>query len=61
MHNYYAKLMAVCRVENLNNLKTNTHPKSNRIYIKDANAKSMNCKADKIASHHAYCKILLSL
>lgn len=53
--------MAVCRVENLNNLKTNTHPKSNRIYIKDANAKSMNCKADKIASHHAYCKILLSL
>lgn len=61
MHNHHAKLIAICEVRNLDNLETNTRPKDNRTYIKDPNAKSINCKADKIASYYAYCKTLLLL
>lgn len=51
----------MCRVEKLDNLKTNTRPKSNKIYIKNANTESINCKADGIVSYCAYCKTLVFL
>lgn len=53
--------MVVCRVGNLNNLEINMHSKDNKIYIKNVNAKFINCKADKIASYCAYYEILLLL
>lgn len=59
MHNYYIKLMAVCRVRNLDNLKTNIYLRSNKIYTKNVNTKFINCKANRIASNCTYYKTLL--
>lgn len=59
MYSDHARLMAVYRVKNLNNLETNMRLKDNKMYKKDANAKFMNCKVEKTASYCVYYKILL--